>query len=59
MGVLCLVVRGLHGFLPSYLLPLLSYSALTCRMGLCLLWNLRFCLMETMTSNVASTLQRR
>lgn len=48
-----------ENFLPSYLLPLPSYSSLTCRMALCLLWSLRSCLMETMTSNVASTLQRR
>lgn len=59
IGALCLVVRQLHGFLPSHLPPLPNYSALTCRMGLCLLWNLKSCLMETMTSNVASMLQRR
>lgn len=48
-----------ENFPPSYLLPLPSYSSLTCRMALCLLWNLKSCLMETMTSNVASMLQRR
>lgn len=46
-------------FLSSCLLPLPSYFALTCRMALCLLWNLKSCLMEIMTSNVASMLQRR
>lgn len=58
-GSLGLVGRGLQGFLPSCLLPLPSYSILTCRMALCLLWNQKSCLMETMTSNVASMLQRR
>lgn len=51
--------RGVQGFLTSNLLPHPSSSAFTCRMVLCLLWNLRSCLMETMTSNVASMLQRR
>lgn len=48
-----------ENFLPSSLLPLPSYSSLTCRMALCLSWNLKSCLMETMTSDVASMSQRR
>lgn len=48
-----------HCFLPSYLLLLPVNPALAFRMGSCLLWSLRFCLTETMTSNVASMLQRR
>lgn len=47
------------GLSSSPLLPLPSISALACRMALCLLWNLKYCLMETMTSNVVSMLQRR
>lgn len=44
--------------LPSFLLPpkLLCFAY---RMALCLLWNLRSYPMGTMTSNVASMLQRR
>lgn len=49
-----LVGRGLQGLFPPHLLPLPSHSALAYRMALCLLWSLRSCLMETMTSNAAS-----